>query len=254
MKIYDDIPEALRQTSPRQPDSRSHRLPLIITGVGILAVVIGVGFILRLRSSSPNFEQASSVVPAASRGRPASSSTPDNLLGHWRYPEASPDQLQAIAPDGRLKLQSAAAQAYRAMAAAAAADGISLLPISGFRSIADQKYLFFEIKAERGQDTSQRAEVSAPPGYSEHHTGYAIDIGDADHPDTHLKTAFETTPAFQWLQANAAHYSFELSFPENNPQGVAYEPWHWRFVGNQESLESFYKHPNLKSGTPSAQP
>jgi D-alanyl-D-alanine carboxypeptidase len=43
------------------------------------------------------------------------------------------------------------------------------------------------------------------------------------------------------LQNNAAQYSFELSFPENNPQGISYEPWHWRFVGDSHSLETFYK-------------
>jgi D-alanyl-D-alanine carboxypeptidase len=43
------------------------------------------------------------------------------------------------------------------------------------------------------------------------------------------------------LQNNAAQYSFELSFPENNPQGINYEPWHWRFVGDSHSLETFYK-------------
>jgi len=43
------------------------------------------------------------------------------------------------------------------------------------------------------------------------------------------------------LEENAARYNFELSFPEENVQGISYEPWHWRYVGNQESLEIFYK-------------
>ncbi len=99
--------------------------------------------------------------------------------------------------------------------------------LSGFRDEATQKYLFFEVKKHRKQDTSTRAEVSAPPGYSEHHTGYAIDIGDGKVPATNLETSLTDTPAFGWLEKNAAKYSFELSFPENNPQGISYEPWHW---------------------------
>ena len=92
---------------------------------------------------------------------------------------------------------------------------------------------------------TKRAEVSAPPGYSEHHTGYAVDIGDGRTPATNLNTNFENTAAFKWLEENAAYYSFELSFPKGNPQGVSYEPWHWRFVGDPDSLETFYKAQNL---------
>jgi zinc D-Ala-D-Ala carboxypeptidase len=101
--------------------------------------------------------------------------------------------------------------------------------------------LFFDLKAQNGEVATERADVSAPPGYSEHHTGYAVDIGDGSLPATDLEVSFETTPAFKWLQKKAAHYNFELSFPKNNPQGVSYEPWHWRFVGDRNSLETFYK-------------
>jgi len=97
------------------------------------------------------------------------------------------------------------------------------------------------VKAQRRQRTTERAEVSAPPGYSEHHTGYAIDIGDGKAPATHVEESFGKTEAFAWLEENAARYNFELSFAENNAQGISYEPWHWRYVGNQESLEIFYK-------------
>ncbi|NMG60416.1 D-alanyl-D-alanine carboxypeptidase family protein [Geitlerinema sp. P-1104] len=164
-----------------------------------------------------------------------------NLLGHLPYEEAPPEDLRSIVSDNTIKLRSAAAEAYLDMEAAARADGVWLMPLSGFRSIEDQEYLFFEIKAQRGQVPAQRAEVSAPPGHSEHHTGYAIDIGDADVPATNLSPDFENTAAFKWLRDNAAYFSFELSFPRDNPQNIAYEPWHWRFVGDRHSLETFYK-------------
>jgi D-alanyl-D-alanine carboxypeptidase len=165
--------------------------------------------------------------------------------GHFAYKEASPQELQPITADGRIKLRQPAAQKFKAMAAAARAQGIILVPISGFRSVSEQQYLFFDVKAQRGQAAAERATVSAPPGYSEHHTGYAVDIGDGNVPATHLSPKFENTAAFKWLQANAPRFSFELSFPKNNAQGVSYEPWHWRFVGDKQSLETFYKSKNL---------
>ncbi len=70
------------------------------------------------------------------------------------------------------------------------------------------------------------------PGYSEHHTGYAVDFIDESKPDTHTQTSFETTSAYQWLQQNAPAYSFEMSFPEDPNSLVSYEPWHWRYVGS----------------------
>jgi len=57
------------------------------------------------------------------------------------------------------------------MQADAAYDGVTLVPMSGFRSIEYQEALFFGLKAERGQTALERSLVSAPPGHSEHHTG-----------------------------------------------------------------------------------
>lgn len=165
----------------------------------------------------------------------------DNILGHLPYEQAPQHELKAITSNGSIKLREKAADKFLEMQRNARTQGIILTPISGFRSIKDQEYLFFEIKEQRKQVTSKRAEVSAPPGYSEHHTGYAVDIGDGNAPATNLSTKFENTPAYKWLEKNAAKYSFELSFTPDNLQGISYEPWHWRFVGDSHSLETFYK-------------
>jgi D-alanyl-D-alanine carboxypeptidase len=132
------------------------------------------------------------------------------------------------------------------MLAAARSAGVNITTISAFRSVAEQNQLFFGVGAARAQQPTKRAEVSAPPKHSEHHTGYAVDIGDASVPATNLNQNFETTRAYKWLQANAARYSFELSFPKDNAQGVSYEPWHWRYVGDSDSLETFYRARKLK--------
>lgn len=162
------------------------------------------------------------------------------LLNHRAYDEAPAESLVALSANGGIRLRTAAAAQYEAMAQAAAREGIRLVPLSGFRTQAEQEAIFFSLKAERGQDAPTRAEVSAPPGYSEHHTGYAVDVGDSNQPGTHLIRDFVDTQAYQWMEANAVHYGYELSFPLDNLQGVAFEPWHWRFVGDRTSLETFY--------------
>ena len=172
---------------------------------------------------------------------------PENVLGHLPYEQAPVEELKAITSDGSIRLRNTAADKFLQMQQEAQRQGIILTPISGFRTVSQQEYLFFDIKAQRNQDTSKRAEVSAPPGYSEHHTGYAIDIGDGNAPATNLSPSFEQTAAYKWLVKNAPKYSFELSFPKDNLQGINYEPWHWRYVGDTDSLETFYKVQQLKT-------
>lgn len=241
----DDIPEALRDTPVLGAQRSSSRRGSFIQWALIgLAIAFVAGLITSL--SLPPRTSASSAVPlqtgiqAAFRqvGVPL---VDDSLLGHLPYEVAPEDELQTLSGHNGVRLRRSAAQRFLAMADAARADGVYLQAGSGFRTIEDQQRLFFDLKAQRGQRAAERAEVSAPPGYSEHHTGYAVDILDANRSDTNLSVSFEQTPAFQWLQENSARYSFELSFPRDNPRGISYEPWHWRFVGDRHSLETFYK-------------
>ncbi|MEM8503214.1 MAG: M15 family metallopeptidase [Cyanobacteria bacterium P01_D01_bin.1] len=168
-------------------------------------------------------------------------SQPERLLNHRRYDIVDARKLVPLSPDSGILLQPDAQTSLEAMLTDAKDDGIQLGIISGFRTLEDQRYLYFDLKAERGESATTRAQVSAPPGYSEHHTGYAVDFIDESQPATHLEESFETTAAYQWLAANAPYYNFEMSFPKDNSANVAFEPWHWRYVGNQESLELFYK-------------
>ncbi|MBD2126903.1 D-alanyl-D-alanine carboxypeptidase family protein [Microcoleus sp. ZQ-A2] len=238
----DDIPEALRDTPEIKRRSRIKPVWVIVglLGLGAIATIIS----LSIAASKPKPIETSTSAASPTQSSPKTEKV-DNLLGHLPYQEAPVSELKPITGNGQIKLRAAAADKFNAMSAAAAREGISLVPISGFRSLADQKHLFFDVKAQRGQVTSKRAEVSAPPGHSEHHTGYAVDIGDGKTPATNLSPTFETTSAFKWLEKNAAYYSFEISFPKDNAQGVNYEPWHWRFVGDTDSLKTFYKAKNL---------
>ena len=117
-------------------------------------------------------------------------------------------------------------------------EGVYLVFLSGFRSIELQKEIFYSLKSIRSQVAMERARVSAPPGYSEHSTGFAIDIGDALNRETDFEVDFEKTSAFKWLEKNAAKYHFKLSF-DKKQTSVDYEPWHWRYEGSIEALKTF---------------
>jgi len=177
------------------------------------------------------------LTPPPVAGLNARLSSDGRLLGHFPYPEVQTAKLTNLAPGQQLHRD--AAQALAAMHQAAAADGVQLVVLSAFRSIALQKQLFFDVMAERNQSSRTRARVSAPPGFSEHSTGFAVDLGDARAPAANLSPRFDQTAAYRWLAANAARFHFQLSFPQGNPQGVSYEPWHWRYEGSTEALRLF---------------
>ncbi len=155
--------------------------------------------------------------------------------GHFPYRQASSSELH---PVQGVWLHREAAQAFEQMAADARQAGADLVAVSGFRDVGLQSELFDNQIARKGS-IEQAARVSAPPGHSEHHTGYAIDIGDENNPSTDVEVTFEQTPAFRWLNQNAPRYGFEMSFPAGNFQGISYEPWHWRFVGSQAAANVF---------------
>jgi zinc D-Ala-D-Ala carboxypeptidase len=130
--------------------------------------------------------------------------------------------------DGRiLRLAPAAAKAWRRMQAAAATDGITLLPLSAYRSVARQT-LIIRRKLAAGQRITEILRVSAVPGCSEHHTGRALDLGAPGH--LKLEVSFARTREFRWLKGHAARFGFHLSYPRGNRQGIAYEPWHWCYT------------------------
>ncbi len=158
------------------------------------------------------------------------------VLGHLPYNEIPKDKLVLIEPNIEVHIDMR--DSLLKMREEAKREGIYLVFLSGYRSINLQNDIFYSLKSIRNQDAHERARVSAPPGYSEHSTGFAIDIGDASQRETDFETAFENTDAFRWLIKNAAKYHFKLSFNKNN-KFIDYEPWHWRYEGSIEALKVF---------------
>ena len=114
----------------------------------------------------------------------------------------------AVADDATgVQLDAEAAQNYRTMAAAAQQQGVTLTLEAGYQDTAD-----------------------------EYATGYGADILSAD--STEKTAAFAKSRAYQWLTAYAAEYGFVERWPEDRQAatGMAYAPWHWRYVGKENAL------------------
>ena len=225
----DDIPLARRSHRPqtRRRGGLGSFLRLLL-----ISSVVATGVLVLVRGPLAPW-----LLPPPVAGLKARLSPDGRLLGHYPYPEAESGTLVAVAPG--LQLHRDAADELDAMRRAAAAEGVELVVLSAYRSVALQRQLFFDVMSERNQSSRERALVSAPPGFSEHSTGYAVDLGDGSQPGTNLSESFEASGAYRWLAANAARYHFALSFPRGNAQGVSYEPWHWRYEGSTDALKLF---------------
>lgn len=140
-------------------------------------------------------------------------------------------ELVDVGPNlvGRMqRLTPQTARKWQQMVAAAAADGVTLLMVSGFRGFEYQARLIRK-KINAGQQVSDILAVNAAPGFSEHHTGRAVDI--ATPGSRPLTEEFESSDAFRWLAENAANFGFSMTYPRDNPYGFVFEPWHWAQKG-----------------------
>lgn len=133
-------------------------------------------------------------------------------------------------PDGKIvRLAPRAAEAWQRMRDAATAAGLTLVPLSGFRSVSRQDRIIRQhLKNGRALDDLLR--YVAAPGCSEHHTGRAIDIGSPEAA-AHFEASFDRTREYRWLRRHASGFGFRLSYPKRNPHRIGYEPWHWFYVG-----------------------
>ncbi|MCW1249981.1 D-alanyl-D-alanine carboxypeptidase family protein [Acaricomes phytoseiuli] len=153
---------------------------------------------------------------------------------------------------GAATLWSPAADAAREMTAGAASAGIPLKTISGYRPYATQTTLYNGYVSQYGQAQADR--ISARPGYSEHQTGLALDVG-AVSGECDLQQCFRDTPGGRWIAENSWRYGFIIRYPEGHSEvtGYSYEPWHVRFVGREvasdmhersvPTLEQYYGFP-----------
>jgi D-alanyl-D-alanine carboxypeptidase len=154
-------------------------------------------------------------------------------ITHYKYSDCDLSQIVTCC---KKRVHKTLAQAFRKMRKDAQKEGIELFLVSGFRSIHYQKSIFpYKFKNKKNPSEEEfvaRLKYSAPAGFSEHHTGLAIDINS-------LEEDFADTKEYEWLLKNAKNYGFEMSFPKNNKQGLGFEPWHWRYVGTEDTKKIF---------------
>ena len=134
------------------------------------------------------------------------------LVRRWRarerpdtgYSGGKPFQIIVVQIDGK-PVEIETAMAYRRMADAAAKDGAKLIVVSGFRTMAEQEYLYGCYKSGK----CNNGNLAAKPGYSNHQSGHALDLNTRD-------------PAvLAWLRAHAGEYGSNNTVPS--------EPWHWEY-------------------------
>lgn len=123
--------------------------------------------------------------------------------------------------------------AFEEMAAEAKLSGYDLVAFSTYRSFDYQTTLYEKYVSNDGQEAADR--YSARPGYSEHQTGLAFDIGEQHFEQHFARESFGETEAGKWVAANAHKYGFIMRYPNGKEKitGYMYEPWHFRYVGKE---------------------
>ncbi|MDM5335383.1 M15 family metallopeptidase [Ureibacillus composti] len=123
--------------------------------------------------------------------------------------------------------------AFELMAGDARKAGFEIVAFSTYRSYEYQQTLYNNYVERDGKENADR--YSARPGYSEHQTGLAFDIGEVGREDLWLTSEFGETEAGKWLVNNAHKYGFILRYPQGKEKitGYMYESWHFRYLGIQ---------------------
>ena len=145
---------------------------------------------------------------------------------------ADPDKLTKL-PDSlsfesyRIYVLPETKEALLLMSTQARKDSVFLIVDSGFRSVGFQKRII-KNRLEAGEEYQKVISYVAPPGYSQHHSGLAVDFVPSE-------AMFAKTKEYLWLKTNAGNFDFYESYPEDSTGYIPWESWHWIF--NPDSLE-----------------
>lgn len=138
--------------------------------------------------------------------------------------------IRSVSTEQESELRQPAANALENMFADAKQAGINLLLVSGYRSYGLQTNVYNNYVKTQGQSVADSQ--SARPGYSEHQTGLAADIG-AGNRKCEIQACFANTKEGKWIAKSAYKYGFVIRYDDGRQTtvGYIYEPWHLRFVG-----------------------
>lgn len=235
---------------------------------GLLALVIIIVFTILLGNIFNAFSDkdktettTSTTTSSTSEDSSSSESTVDSDLPavsptDWDLVLVGPfNEIAEEVPDSQLaslgngyEVDSRIMDSYNQLAEAAEAAGYPLVMVSAFRSVAEQQEVFdSSVNRRMSQDNISEEEATrltseevTKPGFSEHHTGLAIDVVDTNWYNNYttyageiLDAAYGNEASAKWLAENAAAYGFIIRYPEGEESitGITYEPWHLRYVG-----------------------
>lgn len=243
-----------------------------------LSVEIGKGSVLnetastqnsRVKEQSSTFTTESTTQQTETTSESLDDTFPDVSLSDWSMVLVGPQNKidQEIAQSGLAKLSNGylvdkrIVSAYEALAEAAKKAQHPLVMVSAYRSVAYQKEIFdanVDMLMGRGDTKEEATKMTkltfTEPGYSEHHTGLAVDVVDEawyqDHTTDVLDHKFGDTDGGKWIQQHAREYGFIVRYPKGKYEitHIDYEPWHLRYVGveaatyieeNQLTFEEF---------------
>lgn len=161
-----------------------------------------------------------------------------NKVRPLRPVEYVPENLTALAgvPGGANQRMTAEAAAdFLALYEALSDEGLPLRVGTAYRSYNFQSGIFADYLQVWGREHTET--LVARPGHSEHQSGYAVDVHTT--AACRLKPCFADSDTYAWLRANAADYGFIERYPEGFEEitGYSFEPWHWRWVGQDLALE-----------------
>lgn len=233
-----------RQKRRKQVTALAILLGLVIV---LFLLALWLGNVVQPQSSSISVSSVPSSVSVSSLPESKSVFTPP-VVGPYdeegiplllRADRLLPDDFTVELTDvgGGWRLQSDAAVAYLAMKEAAAKDGITLTPVSAYRSHEKQTSNYNRaIQEELAKGATQEEALArtqafyAIPGTSEHEAGLAIDLNS-------LSQNFEQTETYEWLMANCTRFGFILRYEKDTTPitGIAFEPWHYRYVGTNHA-------------------
>lgn len=144
---------------------------------------------------------------------------------------------------------------YEEFEKAAETAGFPLVMVSAYRSVSSQQAVFSqnvqEVMSSKGVSEDEATKITKQtitvPGYSEHHTGLAVDVVDQNwynnYPSQLLEASYGDQPGAKWIAENAPKFGFIIRYPKDRQDitKITYEPWHLRYVG-KESAEYITKH------------
>lgn len=247
-----------------KPKRRHIKLIIVIGVILFIICSLALAVILSQRSAAPR-NPNKTVSKNAQSSQPASDAKTSTVFDKSQYSTTDPNSMWVVVNKqhplhpidyalsdlvtvGGGTVSKKIAPALSTLIADAKASAVNLHVISGYRSYSYQVNLYNSYVTSDGQAKADT--YSARPGYSEHQTGLAVDVGGAHGCD--MQQCFGLMPEGLWLATNAAKYGFIIRYTTQNQAITGYEaePWHLRYVGtelaaemkkqNIDSLETFF--------------